>query len=62
VNDLTGLSVDEARRRTEKADLPFRYVELNPGPIPMVLSADLRPGRITATARDGVVIKAEATN
>lgn len=62
VNDLTGLLVDDARRRAEQAGFPFHYVALDPGPIPMVLTADFRPGRITATTRGGVVIKAEAGN
>jgi hypothetical protein len=61
-NDLTGLSVEEARRRTEEAGFPFCYLELEPGPVPMVLTADLQPGRITATAKGGVVIKAKAGN
>lgn len=59
--DLVGLSVEEARSRVEQAGLPFRHLELDSS-VPYMLSADLRPGRVTATARSGVVIKVEVTN
>jgi hypothetical protein len=57
-NPLVGLTVDEARLRAQKAGVPFRAVDV----AQPILSADMRPGRVTAMVEDGVVVSAEVGN
>ena len=55
-NPLVGLSLDEAVRLTSEAGIPFRTASADEPR----LGADMRPGRITAMEKDGVLISAEA--
>jgi hypothetical protein len=56
--DLIGLLLDEARQAVEAAGFRFRFVNLDvPGP--HVLTADMASDRVTATVKNGRVMKAE---
>ena len=54
-NPLVGLRADEARQRVRAAGIPFRAADA----AEPILSADLRPGRITTLVKDGIVVSAE---
>ena len=57
-NDLVGVSMNEARHLVEAAGFRFRFVNLD-DPGPYVLTADMASDRVTATVRNGRVLKAE---
>lgn len=57
-NPLVGLTADEAGRLADEAGVAFRPVDIEQP----IFSADLRPGRITAMVRNGVVFRAEVGN
>lgn len=57
-NPLVGLNADEAGQLARAAGIPFRSVEVSQP----ILSADMRPGRITAMVEGAVVVRAEVGN
>jgi hypothetical protein len=57
-NDLVGMSVGDARNLVEAAGYRFRCVDLDDQGT-HVLSADMASDRVTATVRNGHLLKAE---
>ncbi len=55
---LVGLAVEEAANRAREAGVGFRDADVAKA----LLSADMQPGRITATVQEGVVVSAEVGN
>ncbi len=57
-NNLWGLTTEDSRRSVETAGFRFRSLDLD-GPEPHVLSADMVDDRVTATVKNGRVLRAE---